>query len=59
MMIAYNLRRKDYTNSLCRARLGLKHPAGFTLKKRITTRSRSGKERGKQKEDEEEQNSEK
>lgn len=32
MMIAYNLRRKDYTNSL--ARLGLKHPAGFTLQRR-------------------------
>lgn len=40
MIVAYNLKRKDYTNSLCIARLGLKHPAGFTLKRRITTGSR-------------------
>lgn len=53
MMIAYTLRRKDYTNSICIARIGLRRPAGFTLK-RITTGSRSGKMRAKQKEDEKE-----
>lgn len=51
MMIAYTLRRRDYTNSICVARIGLRRPAGFTLK-RITTGS--GKMRAKQKEDEKE-----
>lgn len=32
-MTAYNLKRKDYTNSLWVARLALKCPAGFTLEK--------------------------
>lgn len=55
MMIAYTLRRKDYTNSICIARISLRRPAGFTLK-RITTGSRSEKMRAKQKEDEKESN---
>lgn len=33
-MIAYILRRKDYTNSPCIARLGLRHPAGLFLKEK-------------------------
>lgn len=43
MMTAYNLRRKDYTNSFCIARLGLKRPAGFTLKKNNYRKQKVGR----------------
>lgn len=59
MMIAHNLRRKDYTNSARVVGLRLKHSAGFMLKRRITTRSRKWKrerESKTEKDEEEEQN---
>lgn len=48
MMIAHNLRRKDYTNSARVVGLRLKHSAGFMLKRRITTRSRKWKKEREQ-----------
>lgn len=56
MMIAYTLWRKDYTNSLYVVRLGLRHPAGFSLrkKKEENYRKQKRKEGGKQEEDERE-----
>lgn len=56
MMIAYTLWRKDYTNSLYVVRLGPRHPAGFSLrkKKKENYRKQKRKEGGKQEEDERE-----